>query len=180
MILLIMGCEIEPNGKENATEETRMNPIKISSQATPITNNILATDYSVAKKFLNKALVEKDLETIRLGLKGFSFQIRIDVVEAIERLKDPRFLPDLATTLEDNQGCFSGGSETDSLQRDLDQQLISAIRQLTNMKLESYESTREQSCVNEKYQDSIRKIVKETRDWFKQHPPQSPFQNVSD
>lgn len=139
------------------------------SQNYPQSNSILTKDYNIAKKALEKAVREKDLNAIRLGLKGFSFQIRKDVVEEIVKLNDKSFVPDLADALEENQGCLSGGSETEVLQKELNNLIVSAIKRLTGLEFSYFDSSSSQPCSNDFPPKDIQRILKESRDWWKEN-----------
>lgn len=102
-----------------------------------ITQNGLVEGYQqIAAKALEKAIQEKDLVTMRLGLKGvpsYRFDLEIKIAKAVVEFDDTSFVPDLLEALKRNQGVLSGGSETTIGQALLSRELILAIEHLANL-----------------------------------------------
>lgn len=121
-------------------------------------DNILSKDYSVAEKALNKAVLEKDKETIRLGLKSPIFSIKQKTAEAIAEIKDKTFVPSLIEALEKNQGVIAGGSEAEVMQQELNKAIVYALEQLTGLQLLFSENLSA---------DDIQRILNESREWWK-------------
>lgn len=171
--------ENEPEIQQALTDE-----MVERQQSTPI----LSKNYRVAKWALDKAVSEKDIATIRLGLKGFSFSIKQDAVLVIKQLDDKSFVPDLIEALDKNQGIIDGGSEVQSFQQELNITIISALKQLTDLKF-SYSkgsptsltslclnnSKISFSCVVDRMPKDIEKILEECRKWWKVHRKENNF-----
>ena len=101
LCFMIIGISDSTNMNESFTTETHLPQTVL--QCRNEDNSILSCDYFTAKKALEKAIVENDKGTIRLGLKRlFSFEIKMDIVKAISQLKDKSFVPDLTDALEKN------------------------------------------------------------------------------
>ena len=165
-ILFIVGCDIPTINMTKIELEQTKDTVKTEMQNLRQQDLILAKDYYVAKKALDKAVQERDTATFKLGLKAFSFQIRKDIVEEIKKLNDKSFVPDLAHALEANQGCLSGGSETDFLQQELNTSILSALKKLTKLKF-SYVKSSLTSCLNNSASKDVKRILKESREWWK-------------
>lgn len=156
--LLAVGFGVSPLTKDNKISAQTQNQIQPKMRNSPQQNPILARDYYTAKKALDEAVQKKDLATIALGLKGFSFEIRKDVIAEIKKLDDKNFILDLIEALEVNQGDLSGGSETQHLQQELNSLLVSALEQLTGLCFSYTENSSK---------DDVERIVKQSRDWWK-------------
>lgn len=146
--------------KDNKISAQIQNKVQPEMQSSPQQNPILARDYYTAKKALDEAVQKKDLTTIALGLKGFSFEIRKDVVTEIKKLDDKSFIPDLIEALEDNQGDLSGGSEVQHLQQELNNHIVSTLEQLTGLCFSYTENSSK---------DDIERIVKQSREWWESY-----------
>lgn len=121
-------------------------------------DNILSKNYSTAEKALNKAVLAKDKETIRLGLKSPIFSIKQKTVEAMTKINDKTFVPNLIEALEENQGVIAGGSEAEIMQQELNKAIISALEQLTGLQLLTSENMSA---------DDIQRILNESREWWR-------------
>jgi hypothetical protein len=121
-------------------------------------NPILDKDYTIAKRALDKAVLQRDKETIRLGLKRDSLDFKREVVHAIEQLKDKLFVPDLINALEGNQITMRGGTETKLLQQELNEAIVSALKKVTNINF----------LISDKLStDDIQQVLKKSREWWK-------------
>jgi HEAT repeat protein len=119
-------------------------------------NTILSKDYQIARKALDKAVLEKDLETIKLGLKNPILDIRKKTVEAMAKIGDETFVPNLIVALEQNQGIIAGGSEIQSLQNKLNEIIISTLEKLTKLKFN----------ISEKLSsEDIDEVIRKSREW---------------
>lgn len=134
-------------------------------QATPI----LSKNYQVAKWAFDKAVLEKDKSTIRLGLKGYSLLIKRDVVQTIKQLNDKSFVPELIKALEDNQVLMSGGSETQAEQQELNKEIISALKQLTGLDFPYLNDSSTIPCFKDCPSKAIERVLKESQEWWKIH-----------
>lgn len=123
-------------------------------------NDILSNDYKIAEKALDKAVLEKDKNTIRIGLKSEFLDIRKKVVEIIAEFNDEAFIPNLIIALQENQGLIGGGTETQIFQNDLNKAIISALEHLTKLKFEISEPLSS---------EDIQKVLKESQAWWKIH-----------
>jgi hypothetical protein len=135
-------------------------PTPQKSPPTEQDNDILSNDYTIAGKALDKAILEKDKNTIRVGLKSEFLDIRKKAVETIEEFNDETFVPNLIVVLQENQGLIGGGTETQIQQDNLNKAIISALEHLT--KLEFKVST------PLSFED-IEGILKESQEWWKTH-----------
>jgi HEAT repeat protein len=92
---------------------------------------ILSKEYAIAEKALVRAVLEKDKETLKLGLKSQFFPIKQKTVEAITEIEDKTFVPDLINAFQENQSIFSGGTETKIMQDSLNKAIAFALEKLT-------------------------------------------------
>jgi HEAT repeat protein len=156
--------EMETKGVESkATPSNSMNvsanklvtksEVSVSQQENPI----LSKDHATAEKALDKAILEKDKHTIKLGLRNQSFLIRQKTVEAIGEIGDESFVPDLIRSLRGNQGIVTGGTETEVMQNDLNRAIISALEQLTKLEFEVSIPLSD---------EDIRKVTDKSQNWF--------------
>lgn len=121
---------------------------------------ILNKNYSTAEAALNKAIKEKNNETIRLGLRSQILPIRQKTAEAISNTDVKTFVPDLVKALRENQGIISGGTETQLLQQDLNRAIITAIENLTDIQF---------NVTTDLSPDEVKKFIRITEKWCKQH-----------
>lgn len=98
-------------------------------------DDILSRDYSTAQRALSHAIAKGDRTVLRRGLKSQLFSIKLAVVTAVAETTDQTFVQTLLETLQNNQAIFSGGTETEALQNDLNFELIVALAKLTGMRL---------------------------------------------
>lgn len=121
-------------------------------------NKILSEDYAIAEKALNKAVLKKNKDTIKLGLKSPIPDIRKKTVEAIAKIGNEAFVPNLIVALEQNQGIIAGGSEIQSLQNKLNEIIISTLEQLTKLKF---------NISKPLSPEDIKEVLDKTKDWCK-------------
>lgn len=96
---------------------------------------ILSKDYKIAEKALNKAVFEKNKDTIRLGLKSPILEIRAKTVKEIGKLADETFVPNLIEALEENQGIIDGGSEIQVMQQELNKDIVSVLEKFDQLRV---------------------------------------------
>jgi hypothetical protein len=130
---------------------------------------ILSKYYRVAKWAFDKAVLENDMATILLGLEGRSLLIRRNVVQALKQFDDKSVVPNLIKALDDNQGIMSGGSETQAEQRELNKEIISALRKLTGLEFSYLQEATTIPCFHECPSKDIQRILKESREWWERH-----------
>jgi hypothetical protein len=131
---------------------------KVEQQEHPI----LSRDYKVAKQALNKAVLERDEATIRLGLKANSILLKKNVFQAIRQLYYQWFVPDLIVALEENQ-TVGKGIETQVERQELNKSIVFALKHLTGL---GFSGTENLSS------DDIKRILNETREWYKKYETQ--------
>jgi hypothetical protein len=162
MFLIILdGCSVSEEGLAQSQESSK--PSQIDSQRnTPMKQDdkILSRDLSIAENALNKAILGKDKDTIKLGLKNPVFTIRQKTVEAIAELKDESFVPELVEALQENQGLIAGGSEAQIMQDDLNQSIVYAISRLTRQKFK---------LSNPISSQEIKEVLDKSQNWCKFH-----------
>lgn len=134
--------------------------IKLEEQINQQEDSISSKDYAVAEKALNKAILEKDKKTIKLGLQSRYFPIRQKTVEAIANIKDETFVPNLIKSLQGNQGIIAGGTETEVMQNDLNEVIVSALQKLTKLK---FKVSKPLST------EDINEVLDKSQDWYKFH-----------
>jgi hypothetical protein len=113
---------------------------------------------------LNKALLEKDNETIRLGLKNPILTIRKKTTKAIDSINDVRFVPDLLAALQSNQSVVLGGTEMQIMQDELTSALILTLERLTKTKVK---------ISNKPSHEEIDKVITKIHEWLKNNPPKT-------
>ena len=123
-------------------------------------NSILSRDYYIAEKALNKAISEKDKETLKLGLKNSILTIQQKTAEAISALNDDSFVPDLIEALKQNQSAMAGGTEAQIFQDDLNKAILSTLEHLTKLK---FNVTYPLSDKN------IKEVLDKTQKWCNSH-----------
>lgn len=132
-------------------------------------NPVLSKDFQTAKTALEKAGAEKDLNTVRLGLKAFMLEIKKQSVETIVKLNDKASVPDLIKALEANQTIMSGGTETELLQQELNTAIVSALRRFTKLEFAYLGNKPIAPCFEKCPDDKVRKVIKESLDWVNEH-----------
>lgn len=118
---------------------------------------ILNDDYNVANRALDEAKKSKNAVAVRLGLRHRSLTLRKQAAESLKELKDKASVPSLIKALEDNQVVYRGGTETEILQGELNNAIISALQELTGINF----STEAAST-----KDNIQKIILCSRQWW--------------
>jgi hypothetical protein len=131
-------------------------------QATPI----LSKNYRVAKSAFDKAVLEKDKATLRLGLKRESPSFKRDIVQAIKQFDDKSFVPDLIKALENNQLIMSGGLETQAEQQELNKEIISALAKLTDLKFDYLSDSSTIPCFSDCPSKDMGKVLEESKTWY--------------
>jgi hypothetical protein len=149
----LMSCTAE-NDSQIQTKEIADSTLNRTQQKQD--NNILSRDYETADKSLKKAVLEKDIDTIKLGLKSSIFTIKQKTVDAIIKMKDEIFVPNLVEALQENQGIIAGGTESDLMQKDFDRKIVTALEALTKLDFGAKESLTA---------DKIEEIIKKSQDW---------------
>jgi hypothetical protein len=120
-------------------------------------DDILSRDYAVAERALDRAVVEKDSETIRLGLKNPILSIKRKAALAIAETNDVTFVPFVIEALQMNQVEMLGGTETRVLQDELNMTLVTTLAKLTNLKF----------AVSKKPTASeIQKVIASGQEWW--------------
>ncbi len=127
--------------------------------------SILSKYYYPAERAFEKAVLEKDKTTLRLGLKAFSLVLRAKVVREIKQFDDKSFVPDLIVALEANQGIMSGGSEIVSFQNQLNKEIVLALEKLTELKFPYFDDSPSSEDIFKSPQKDIERILKEIRNW---------------
>lgn len=100
-----------------------------------VQETILSKDFAVAKKALDDSREQKRVVAIRMGLKSQFLDIRREAANAIKELQDKPSVPFLTEALENNQVRYTGGSETQLMQAELNKSLLSALQTLTGLNL---------------------------------------------
>jgi HEAT repeat protein len=138
LILLIIfmtgfsSCSVSQKGATQMQDSSK--PTQTSSLADlsmEPDGEILSKEYAIAEKALVRAVLEKDKETLKLGLKSQFFPIKQKTVEAITEIEDKTFVPDLINAFQENQSIFSGGTETKIMQDNLNKAIAFALEKLT-------------------------------------------------
>ncbi len=127
--------------------------------------SILSKYYYLAKKALDKAILEKDKATIQLGLGKQFLSLKKEIVEEAVKFNDKSFIPDLIKALERNQGIMSGGTETVIEQNLLNKAIVSALEKLTGLQFLYFDGSLTRSSFDEFPHKDIEKILKESREW---------------
>ncbi len=164
LILLIIfltgfsSCTVSQEGvaqMQDSSKPTQTN----SSESLPMKQDdkILSKDYVAAEKALVRAILEKDKETLKLGLKSQFFPIKQKTVEAITEIEDKTFVPDLINALQENQSIFTGGTETEVMQNDLNKTTVFSLSRLTGLKFDASEQLSS---------GEINKVLEESRKWW--------------
>jgi hypothetical protein len=152
LIVISSGCLSIPENKIVSQQEI----MELQAQ-TKEQNPILNKDYTIAKQALDKAVLQRDRETIRLGLQKKSLIFKKDVVQGIEQLNDKSFVPDLINVLENNQVAMTGGTETRLLQQELNEAIVSALKKITKLDFQFSEKISA---------DDIQQVLKKSREWW--------------
>lgn len=106
----------------------------MSDQEKPkLEEQVLSTDYRVAKQALEESLRRRNVAAIRLGLKNHSLLIKREAADALRGLMDKASVGHLIEALENNQVVYRGGSETLYFQAELNKALAFALEKLTGI-----------------------------------------------
>jgi hypothetical protein len=131
--------------------------------------SILSKFYYPAQRAFEKAVLEKDKITLRLGLKAFSLDLRRKVVSEIKKFNDKSFVSDLIKALEENQTIMSGGTETAIAQDLLDLEIVSAIEKLTGLQFPYIDKSINSDRFDKSSYNDVERILRESRQWCKSH-----------
>ncbi len=164
LFIIQMACAGFGASADRSNQTIKPEPPVVQNTPPIQKNEILSKDYAVAEKALNKAIEEKDVNTLRTALKSQFLPLKQKAVEAIADLNDKTFVPDLIDALEENRGVIDGGSETQIFQEQLNKTLVSTLQRLTKLKFD----------VSEKpTSEEMDEIVKKVREWCKNNKPKN-------
>jgi hypothetical protein len=153
MIISVASCSLlchEVDGKN-------IIPRQPSAVNKEMQEKILNKDFTIAKKALDENKKQRWAIAIRMSLKNQSLIIRQQAADALKELQDKPSVPDLIEALENNQVRYTGGSETQLMQSELNKSLLSALQTLTGLDLiEGRELTTAQ----------IQKAIQECKNWW--------------
>src|SRR5687767_6378695 len=99
------GCDYPSESITQAVAPSSTPPL--NSNMIPPQELIRSPEYSIAKAALDKAVKDKDIETLRLGLTSTIITIRHKTAEAITNTDVILFVPDLIAALRQNQSVIS-------------------------------------------------------------------------
>ncbi|NJN47963.1 MAG: hypothetical protein HC808_17445 [Candidatus Competibacteraceae bacterium] len=92
---------------------------------------ILSADYATAERALDEGIKIEDAELIALALNNPHLEIKLRAAEALAELGDKQSIPCLRDALQENQVVYTGGSEAQALQVELNKALITALEKLS-------------------------------------------------
>jgi hypothetical protein len=130
----------------------------IAAETTPAElqeNPILSSDYAVARQALDKAIVERDEVTLRLGLKKSSAAFAKEIVQAVKNAYYQSFVPDLTTMLEELRAGDEKGLTAEK--REVEKAVVSALMHLTGLRF---------SVTENLSADEVRKTAEQSREWY--------------
>ena len=154
-ILLIVCVAISLSGTHAAM-------ITPTNQRDPsLRENILSTDYHIAKGALDENSKKKDTRLVCLSLKNQSLLIRKEAAEALKQIGAKPAVACLIEALEDNQVVYTGGTETRVLQQQLNDALVAALEQLTGLTLQTKSPPLSDTA--------IRRIIQRTKRWWSEN-----------
>jgi PBS lyase HEAT-like repeat len=131
MIISVMLCSLLCH-EVNAGKVSSRQPDTINQE---MQEKILSKDFAVAKKALDDNRQQKRVMAIRMSLKSQFLNIRKEAADAIRELQDKPSVPALIEALENNQVRYTGGSETQLMQAELNKSLLSGLQTLTGLNL---------------------------------------------
>ena len=135
--------------KQNKMEESNLNSIQ--------EKEILSRNYQIAQKALEKAIKEKDKDTLRSGLKNQNPLIKKKVVDAISDIDFKDSVPDLIDALKRNQILLRGGTEVQLLQRDLDVAIVKTLEKLTQLDFDVTDALSS---------EDVNKVIEQSNRWW--------------
>lgn len=106
-----------------------------SEEAQDLKTRINSKDYSTAKTAVAEAAQQRNVKLVCEGLMHPSLQIRLFAVGEIQNLNNGDAVGPLLDALRANQAKYTGGSETEGLQNELNGKIVSTLRQLTKLPL---------------------------------------------
>jgi hypothetical protein len=120
-------------------------------------NSILSSDCAVARQTLEKAIVERDEATLRLGLKKSAPAFTREIVQAVKNAYYQTFVPDLTEMLEELRVPVSEDQRLTGEKRELEKAIVSALMHLTGLR---FDATEDLSA------EDAQKTVAESRRWY--------------
>ncbi len=106
-----------------------------SEEAQDLKTQISSKNYSTAKAAVVEAAHQRNVKLVCEALTHHSLQIRLIAVSEIQKMDDAKAVQPLLEALRANQAKYTGGSETEVLQSELNGKIVSALRQLTKLHL---------------------------------------------
>lgn len=106
-----------------------------SEEARDLKAKIHNKDYSIAKAAVMEAAHQQNMDLVCENLRHSSLQIRLIAVGAILEIDKAEAVQPLLDALRANQAKYTGGSETEALQNELNSKIIAALQQLTKLHL---------------------------------------------
>lgn len=96
-------------------------------------NNILSNDFQVASKALDENVKENDLKSICVSLRSPFFQIRVRAAKSLQKHNLSALVNELITAYENNQVEYTGGSEIEVMQKELDDEVFKTLEIFTGI-----------------------------------------------
>ncbi|MGB7068427.1 MAG: hypothetical protein WBD22_02950 [Pyrinomonadaceae bacterium] len=160
--IMIVG---NPSGSPVLENEYRQDQamIIIDTQCEPQQCPILSKDPKVAKEALDKAISERDEETIRLGLKKAQLSFKKEITLAVRNAYFQSFVPDFIDLLEVIQAGDKHIEVKQAHQQELKEAVIAALVHFTGLRFQNGGSISNNDVEN---------IIQESREWYRANGPE--------
>ena len=123
-----------------------------SEEAQNLKTRIHSKDYLTAKAAVEEASQHRNVNLVCEALAHPSLQIRLIAVGEIQKIGNSEVVQSLLDALRANQAKYTGGSETEVLQNELNSKIILELQKLTKLDL------------NEKH---ISRVINDVEIWTK-------------
>lgn len=155
---LSISCgSVMSTGPDTNTSTQMEQPSPLRTPRVELNNDVLNKDYSVAEPALERAISNKDYQTMRLAMGSSLLPIKQKVVEAIGHSHDKSFVPDLIATLRNNQSVMVGGTEIQLEQDALNLAVIHDLEILTKLKF---------GISHDPSSKDIETVISKAKDWL--------------
>ncbi len=145
MMILVQTCEAQMNepGKEGQS----------------ITNAFLRGEGVECRNALRELEHTKNAKVLARGLRRNDVSLKLDIVDALERVGDKNVLPDLLEALKTQNVIAEGSSDTVVPERKLKERLIQVIQKMSGLELPitDYDNRQEIRQTIEKVEKELRK-----------------------
>jgi HEAT repeat protein len=124
-------------------------------------SRVLSADFATAHQALTESIDQSAVAQVGAALESPFLEIKLQAAEALGRIGDKTTVPALIKAMEDNQAYYTGGSETRTLQMQLNAALVAALQKSTGIDL---------GAIDPESTEDINRVLQISREWQEKNP----------